>query len=187
MFFIILSAHAISLLVTKLVKCPFSCVLQIVSAPYHVRLSSSGNTNLYTLLLCSKTVVKQIRNKNKCTVIRLERISIECRKARTKVITLTNHKGHRQSREPIRTLAKLQRLQNAAARLVSLTTRFSHITPALADLHWLPVRFRIRFKILIFVFRAIHGLAPSYLSDLITIRKQSSYNLRSNNKLLLRK
>ena len=74
---------------------------------------------------------------------------------------------------------------NAAARLVSLTLRFSHITPLLADLHWLPVRFRIRFKILIFVFGAIHGLAPSYLSDLISIRKQSSYNLRPNDELLL--
>ena len=68
---------------------------------------------------------------------------------------------------------------------MSLTPRFSHITPVLADLHWLPVRFILRFKILIFVFRAIHSLAPSYLSDLISTRKQSSYNLRSNNELLL--
>ena len=75
---------------------------------------------------------------------------------------------------PAYQIAKLQRLQNAAARLVSLTPRFSHITPVLADLHWLPVRFKIRFKILIFVFRVIHGLAPSYLSDLISIRTQSS-------------
>ena len=51
---------------------------------------------------------------------------------------------------PAYQIAKLQRLQNAAARLVSLTPRFSHITPVLADLHWLPVRFRIRFKIFFF-------------------------------------
>ena len=86
---------------------------------------------------------------------------------------------------PVYQIAKLQCLQNAAAPLVSLTPCFSHITPVLADLHLLPVRFRMRFKILIFVFRANHGLPPSYLSDLISIRKQSSYNLRSNKELLL--
>ena len=33
----------------------------------------------------------------------IERFSFECRKTKTKVITLANHKGHRQYSEPIKT------------------------------------------------------------------------------------
>ena len=40
-----------------------------------------------------------------------------------------------------------------------------HITPVLASLHWLPVVFRIDFKILLLVYKALNGLAPSYLHD----------------------
>ena len=47
---------------------------------------------------------------------------------------------------------KLQPLQNAAARLISNVPRYSHITPVLCSLHWLPVKFRIDFKILLFYF-----------------------------------
>ena len=44
-------------------------------------------------------------------------------------------------------LNKLQRVQNALARTVMMTKRRDHITPVLADLHWLPVRARTEFKI----------------------------------------
>ena len=56
---------------------------------------------------------------------------------------------------------------------------------AFQDLHWLPVRARIHFKILLLVFKAIHGLAPPYISDLVTVKPKSSYDLRSNSSLLL--
>jgi hypothetical protein len=61
---------------------------------------------------------------------------------------------------------KLQRVQNMAARIVTRTKEL-HITPVLYRLHWLPVNDRINFKIAMFVYKAIHGLAPSYLRDLI--------------------
>ena len=77
---------------------------------------------------------------------------------------------------PAYQIAKLERIQNAAARLVCSTPRFSHITPALADLHWLPVKFRVLFKILPLTFRAIHGLAPKYMTGLIAIKNHSCYN-----------
>ena len=64
-------------------------------------------------------------------------------------------------------------------------SEYFHITPALQDLHWLPVRARIHFKILILVFKAIHGLATPYIRDLISVRSKSSYNLKSNSSLLL--
>ena len=62
---------------------------------------------------------------------------------------------------------KLQLVQNAAARLVTGTHRREHITPVLFDLHWLPIRQRIQFKLLLLVYRCIHHLAPAYLMDLV--------------------
>ena len=64
-------------------------------------------------------------------------------------------------------LQKLQLVQNAAARLVTGTHRREHITPVLFDLHWLPIRQRIQFKLLLLVYRCIHQLAPAYLMDLV--------------------
>ena len=85
---------------------------------------------------------------------------------------------------PVCQIAKLQRVQNAAARLVC-AIRYDHITPILMGLRWLPVRFRIIFKLLSFVFKSLHCLAPPYISTLINVKEQSSYNLKSNNELLL--
>lgn len=61
----------------------------------------------------------------------------------------------------------------------------SYTTQVLQDLHWVPVHTRADFKILILVFMAIHRLAPLYISDLISVKPKSSYNLRSNSSLLL--
>ena len=73
---------------------------------------------------------------------------------------------------------KLQRVENAAARLVSNVSRFSHISPVLYQLHWLPVKYRMMFKIILITFKALEGNAPFYICDLVQLRKQSSYNLR---------
>ena len=80
---------------------------------------------------------------------------------------------------------KLQRVQNAAARLIMDIRKYSHITPALYELHWRPVLARIHFKILLLAFKAIHGLAPEHISNLLVIQRKSSYNLRSNSGILL--
>ena len=77
-------------------------------------------------------------------------------------------------------LSKLQRIQNMAARLITDTMKFHHINPVLYNLHWLPVNYRIQFKILMITFQVIHGMAPSYLSNLICIRSSSRYSLRNN-------
>ena len=78
----------------------------------------------------------------------------------------------------------MQRVLNASARLVCNATRFCHISPLLRGLHWLPVKARIEFKILLITFKAIHGLAPKYLCDLLTF-KSSLYNFRSSDSILL--
>ena len=59
-------------------------------------------------------------------------------------------------------IQKLQRVQNASARLIFSMPRYCHITPLLLDLHWLPVNQRIAFKILLLVYKVLHQLAPSY-------------------------
>ena len=68
-------------------------------------------------------------------------------------------------------LNKVQRVLNAAARLVCRAPRYCRITPLLYELHWLPVRRRISFKILLFVFKAIHGIAPTYLRELVSMTR----------------
>ena len=61
------------------------------------------------------------------------------------------------------TLAKLQRLHNHAARIITRTKRHKHITLVLKYLHWFPVKFRNDFKILLTAFTALHGLAPEHI------------------------
>ena len=83
-------------------------------------------------------------------------------------------------------MAKLQCVHNAAARLILGIGKFSHITPALHELHWLPVSLRTDYKILLLTLKCIYDLAPTYLSDLISIKSNSLYNLyRCTGKLLL--
>ena len=71
-----------------------------------------------------------------------------------------------------------------AARIAFDLSKFCHLTPALR-LHWLPVIKRIQFKILLLTFKAIHGLSPPYISELITVKPKSIYGLHSNNSNLL--
>jgi len=58
----------------------------------------------------------------------------------------------------------MTRLQNAAARLMSGARRHDHITPVLHQLHWLPVRKRMDFRMATLVYRSLSGMAPAYLA-----------------------
>ncbi|KAF7648491.1 hypothetical protein LDENG_00156130 [Lucifuga dentata] len=64
-------------------------------------------------------------------------------------------------------IRSLQLVQNAAARILTKTRKYDHITPVLASLRWLPVQARADFKPLLFTYKAMHGLAPPYISELI--------------------
>ena len=64
---------------------------------------------------------------------------------------------------------KLQKLQNFAAKVVLKKSYYDHVTPCLIDLHWLPVKFRVDFKIAVLTFKCLNELAPQYLQDLIEI------------------
>ena len=76
--------------------------------------------------------------------------------------------------------SKLQRVMNASATLIYRAHKFCHVTPLLAELHWLPVRCRMHYKVLLITFKILQGLSPKYLSDLISIHQPLSYNLRRN-------
>ena len=61
---------------------------------------------------------------------------------------------------------KLQCVQNVAARLITHSKKYDHITSVLVDLHWLPVRSQILFKVLVLTYHALEDTAPSYIQSL---------------------
>ena len=60
-----------------------------------------------------------------------------------------------------------------------MSKKSDHATPLLKSLHWLPIKFRIDFKIVLIVFKCLHGLAPTYISELLKPLARSR-NLRSS-------
>ena len=82
-------------------------------------------------------------------------------------------------------IQRLQCVMNAAAKVITCKRKFDHVTPWLPiTLHWLPVRQRIVFKILLYTFKALHGVTPTYLTELISpyVPRRA---LRSADQLLL--
>ena len=76
---------------------------------------------------------------------------------------------------------RFQRIQNSAACIVSRRPHHKHITPVLENLHWLSVQQRIMFKVVLFIFKCLNGLAPPYLAELITVKENScNCQLRSD-------
>ena len=86
---------------------------------------------------------------------------------------------------PENLLARLQHVLNTGARIITRTSRRDHITPALVSLHWLPIRERILYKLLLYVYKTQNNLAPAYLSELLC-PQNSGCNLRSSNTNFLR-
>ena len=80
---------------------------------------------------------------------------------------------------PKYSIQKLQSVLNAAARLLTYTSKYDHITPVLAELYWLPVEKRIIFKILLLTYKALHCQTPTYISE-------PARTLRSSSALLLK-
>jgi hypothetical protein len=78
-----------------------------------------------------------------------------------------------------------QEIQNKAAQLITLTSRKTHMKPILKTLHWLSIAARIKFKILLLVYKALSGLGPVYLCDLLK-EHQPARQLRSSSQSLLK-
>ena len=78
-------------------------------------------------------------------------------------------------------IAKLQKVQNFAARIVSGKKKFDHITPSLIQLKWLPVSYMLRFRDTVMAFKCIRGMAPPYLCRMFETRSQiHNLNTRTN-------
>ena len=85
---------------------------------------------------------------------------------------------------PDNQLNRLQRIQNIAVRIVTRSPKQDHITPVLEQLHSLPVRMRVLYKLLVLTYQALKGKGPSYLRDIIELYKlKTSVVLRSNGRL----
>ena len=80
---------------------------------------------------------------------------------------------------PKKSLLRLKRIQNTAIRIITLCERHDNITPHLKALHWLPIHLRIEYKIILLTFKALNGLAPQYIRDLLIVRESSSNRIIS--------
>ncbi len=83
---------------------------------------------------------------------------------------------------PASSINKLQLVQKAAARVLTRSRKYDHITPILQSLHWLPIKFRISYKILLLAYKALNDLndVPAYLTNLLS-RYNPTRSLRSQN------
>lgn len=79
---------------------------------------------------------------------------------------------------------QLQYIQNAAARILTRTRKYDHISPVLRSLHWLPVAQRIDFKTALLVYKSLNGLAPKYILDML-VPYEPSRTLRTSGMGLL--
>ena len=82
-------------------------------------------------------------------------------------------------------LTKLQRVQNAAARIILGYGKYDHISEGLMKLHWLPVRYRIKFKIAVTTFKVLSTNEPLYLRNLLEVQ-QNNRSLRSSSGIVLK-
>ena len=81
---------------------------------------------------------------------------------------------------------RIQRILNAAARLIYRCPRISHITPILIALHWLPIKYQVEFKIVLLVYKALNNMAPIYISELLIPKPSCErWTLRSDDQGLL--
>jgi len=88
---------------------------------------------------------------------------------------------------PVSTLAPLQRVLSATARVVVGLGPRDHVTPSLCQLHWLPIPARIDYKLCLLVHKSFVGQVPDYITELLTpaasdpslssLRSSSSSNL----------
>ena len=81
--------------------------------------------------------------------------------------------------------SQLQCIKNCTARLVSNTRKYDHTQPVLKRLHLLPVKQRSTFKFLLITYKAVHGLAPQYICELVQM-KQAGRELRSPSSIYCR-
>ena len=71
----------------------------------------------------------------------------------------------------LKDIQRLQRLQNYAARLVFLLRKYDRISLYRKELHWLPVKQRTQYKVLLYTFKCFNSLAPEFMCDMVNVYK----------------
>ena len=61
--------------------------------------------------------------------------------------------------------------------LICRVTKYDHATPCLLKLHWLPIRERINFKILMYIYKCLNGTAPTYLTSSLSLYRSTRTGL----------
>ena len=74
---------------------------------------------------------------------------------------------------------RLHRVLNTAACFICRLPKYLHTSPVLKDLHWLTIKYRVIFKFILLVFKVLHGLAPSNLENLIRVKLEGRYYLKT--------
>ena len=87
---------------------------------------------------------------------------------------------------PDATLGLMQKVQNTAAGMVLNKHQSYSATECQNQLHQLPIKSRIEYKVLTIVFKCKHSMAPKYLQDLLEAKEHHRQGLKSNNKQLFK-
>ncbi len=138
------------------------------------------------LYLYRMSIFSRIRRKLDNSILQkkssLTQESFKCLQTLKPQLSSRTQKGHKSTFSAMSHLSQnlLILVQNAAARVLTRTRKFDHINPVLSTLHWLPTKHRIDFKILLITYKALNGLAPQYLSELLS-HYSPSRPLRSQN------
>ena len=82
-------------------------------------------------------------------------------------------------------IAKLQRIQNMAYRMIFQLPKHSSINTYLAKLHWLKIQECITYKVATIMYKCIHNTAPAYLTEMVISKLPHTRNLRSTQRGLL--
>ena len=61
-------------------------------------------------------------------------------------------------------LGRLHKIQNTAARFILRRTRRSSSTVMMHELHWLPIKKRVSYTLLLMVYKPQHDMVPHYIT-----------------------
>ena len=81
---------------------------------------------------------------------------------------------------------RLQKVLNAAARLIFKIPKFDRTSSALSHLHWFPVTYRVHFKLLLLVYKSLNNQGPQFIEEYLQPHSISGHHLRSFDQGLLK-
>ena len=87
---------------------------------------------------------------------------------------------------PNKTIAPLERIQRMAARITLGKHKRYDAMKAFKELHWLPIKKRIEYKVCLMVYKCLIGEAPTYLSNMLTLEVENGQDTRRRSKVNFR-